>query len=578
MAKTKLSNYYLPTRKEDPKEAEIISHKLMVRAGMIRSLSRGVYSFLPLGKRVQHKIDRIVREEMDRAGGLEVELPIMQPRDLWEQTGRWEVYGPEMMRFEDRHENEYGLGPTHEEVITSLISDEVDSYRDCPLLFYQIATKFRDEIRPRFGIMRCREFKMKDAYSFDIDEAEARKSYDKMEAAYRRIFDRIGFDYRQVEAATGAIGGSRSHEFMVLAGNGEDSILHCPACDYAANQEKARGVFSADLPEAGSEVKELEKFPTPDVKTIEDLLEIDSDAIPKRQVKTMVLRVEDTPTALLLPGDYQLNETHLGEITGGEWEEMSPAEIAEAFGAHPGSLGAVNLDWADPEVRVWADPALKGRFNLYTGANEDGYHFRGVSMERDIEVDRWVQLRLSGPGESCPRCEEKSLEKQAGIEVGHIFYLGTKYSKALEAEVRMDSGENKPLIMGCYGIGNSRIMAAAIEQSHDDQGIIWPPAIAPFDVYLLPINWENDAQRTKTREFAEKLDQLGLEVVIDDRDVSAGVKFNDSELIGIPLRVTLGRSLKEGRVELTRRAENETEEVPVEDCLDKIKEFVNLND
>lgn len=578
MAKIKLSNYYLPTRKEEPREAEIISHKLMVRAGMIRSLSRGVYSFLPLANRVQRKIDNIVREEMNRAGGMEVELPIMQPRSLWEETGRWDVYGPEMMRFQDRHENEFGLGPTHEEVITDLVKDEVDSYRDCPLLFYQIATKFRDEIRPRFGIMRCREFAMKDAYSFDADEAGAKESYDRMETAYRRIFDRIGFDYRQVEAATGAIGGSRSHEFMVLAENGEDSILRCDNCGYAANQEKAAGKFVRGSEESETTGEEPEKFATPDVETIEDLLEIDAGATPERQIKTMVMRLRGKPTALLLPGNYQLNETKVESASDGEIEEMTPGEIESAFGARPGSLGAVNLEPVNSEVQVWADPALQGGTDMFTGANESGYHYRNVDVSRDIEVDRWVQLRLSESGELCPGCEEQTLKQQAGIEVGHIFYLGTKYSEALNAEVRLESGKKQPLIMGCYGIGTSRIMAAAIEQSHDEQGIIWPSSIAPFDVYLLPINWDNDEQRETALEFADELEQLGCDVLIDDRDASAGVKFNDSELIGIPLRITLGRSLDDGRVELTRRASQETEEIPVDNCLREIKEILNLND
>ncbi len=576
MSVTNLSNYYLPTRKEEPREAEIISHKLMLRAGLIRRLTRGVYSYLPLGWRVLKKIEDIVREEMDRAGGMEVLMPILQPRELWEETGRWDVYGPEMLRLEDRHQGEYGLGPTHEEVITDLVADEVDSYRDCPLLFYQIATKFRDEIRPRFGLMRGREFNMKDAYSFDVDEESARETYRRMETAYRRIFDRIGLEYRQVEADTGAIGGSLSHEFMVPAQNGEDEILSCRDCDYAANREQAEGQIAVEFPEAGQDEKELEKFATPGVETIEDLLQIDDSARADRQVKTMVMLVDETPTALLLPGDYQLNETKLGQAAEETVAEMSPGEIADVFGAHPGSLGAVNLEEAREDVRVWADPALEGRYNLYTGANEDGYHFRGVSMERDIEVDRWVNLRLVKPEEKCVECGG-AMEAQSGIEVGHIFYLGTKYSDALEATVQKADGRSAPLVMGCYGIGTSRIIGAAIEQSHDEQGIIWPPAIAPFHVYLLPVNVDNEEQMSAARKIADELDSRGVEVVVDDRDESVGYKFNESELIGIPLRITFGRDLSDGKVEFYSRLDDRQEVIPLEDCAGKVVEELDLN-
>ncbi len=569
-----LSNYYLPTRKEDPRDAEIVSHRLMVRAGMIRKLSSGVYSFLPLASRIQHKIDNIVREEMDRIGGLEVKLPIIQPRELWEKTGRWELYGPEMMRFKDRRGAEYGLGPTHEEVITDLLSYEVDSYRDCPLLFYQIATKFRDEVRPRFGIMRSREFSMKDAYSFHADEEDARKSYREVEAAYCRIFDRIGFDYRKVEAATGQIGGSLSHEFMVLADTGEDLILYCDSCSYAANQEKAEGTVV--MPEE-EPARELEKFPTPGVKTIDDLIKIDSEALPERQVKTLVYRSGDRPLVLLLPGNYQLNEAAVEEQAGGPLSEYSEAEIKQLMGAYPGSLGAVKQDAAIKNLQVWADPSLKGRSNLYTGANIDGYHYRGVDVGRDLKIDRWCQLRVSIAGEQCGRCGNGKLQEQRGIEVGHIFYLGDRYSRSLDADITMDDGQKKPMIMGCYGIGTSRIMAAAIEQSHDDNGIIWPRSIAPFDIYILPISWANDQQRKQAEEFARIFEKQGYEVLVDDRDVSPGVKFNDSELIGIPLRITLGRALEQGLVELTDRATGSTREIPVEQCLEQVEVYLTEN-
>lgn len=565
MSAVKLSNYYLPTRKEDPREAEIPSHRLMIRAGMIRRLSQGLYSYLPLANRVLQKIKTIVREEMNDARGQEVLLPIMQPREIWEETGRWDVYGPEMLRLEDRHEREYGLGPTHEEVITDLVAEEVSSYRDCPMLLYQIATKFRDEIRPRFGIMRSREFIMKDAYSFDATEEGAVESYEVMDKTYQQIFDRIGLDYRKVEAATGAIGGSRSHEFMVMADTGEDTVLSCGQCGYAANQEQAEGEVRMDESTTGrldDNNTKPEKFETPGVESIEDLMDIDQDAVPERQIKTMVMEVEGTPTALLVPGNYQLNETKLAQEAGDDLAELTGGEIEQLFGARPGSLGAVNIP--DGSVRVWADPSLEGRSGLFTGANEDGYHFRGVDVERDIDVDRWVPLRVTEAGDRCPECGEP-LEKQRGIEVGHIFYLGTKYSEALQADVRTESGDQQPMIMGCYGIGISRIIGAAIEQGHDEQGIVWPPAIAPFHVYILMTNPDDDRQVEVASDLSSQLEEAGLDVVIDDRDETVGYKFNESELIGIPWRITLGRDLDDDRVELTVRETGDTDVIPIDD-------------
>lgn len=563
-----LSNYYLPTRKEEPQQAEVASHRLMVRAGMIRRLSRGLYSYLPLAKRVLQKIKSIVRSEMNRAGAQEVLMPIVQPKELWETTGRWDDYGPEMMRLEDRHDREYGLGPTHEEVITDLLRDELASYRDLPVNLYQIATKFRDEIRPRFGVMRSREFIMKDAYSFDVDEDGARESYRKMDRAYQAIFDRIGFDYRKVEAATGAIGGSLSHEFMVPAESGEDTLLYSEETGYAANQEKAEGV----APEPNYTPRdnpEVEAFETPGVSTIEELTENDSRAVPERQIKTLVYRINEQPTALLLPGNYELNETKLQEQADGLVKEMTAGEIKEHFGAQPGSLGAVEVP--SDAVRVWADPSLKGRKDLYTGANRDGYHLGGVCVDRDIDVDRWVPLRLVESGDLVPEGDAE-LRSQSGIEVGHIFYLGTKYSEALDATVTDQSGEETPVIMGCYGIGISRVMAAAIEASHDDHGIIWPEAIAPFDVYILVIGWDDDERRETAQQCARDLEDKGFDVLVDDRDVSAGVKFNESELIGIPHRLTIGQALEEGNIEYQRRGQDESDDWPVDGIVSHLED------
>jgi prolyl-tRNA synthetase len=567
-----LSKYYLPTRKENPQEADIVSHRLMIRAGMIRQLSQGLYSYLPFAKRVLRKIKRIVREEMNRAGAQELEMPILQPKELWDQTGRWEDYGPEMMRLEDRHDREYGLGPTHEEVITDLVRNELTSYRDLPVNFYQIATKFRDEVRPRFGVMRSREFIMKDAYSFHVDEDSARETYRVMDETYQSIFDRIGFQYRKVEAATGAIGGSLSHEFMVLADSGEDTVLFSEKTGYAANQEQAEGVS----PEPDYEPRDnpdVEAFETPGVQSIEDLMDVDSRAVPERQIKTLVYRIDGVPTAVLLPGNYELNELKLDSHADGTIEEMTAAEIREYFGATPGSLGAVNLD--SDEVRVWADSSLKGREDMYTGANREEYHLGGVCVDRDIEVDRWVSLRLVKEGDLDPD-EKGELKSQSGIEVGHIFYLGTKYSEALDATVKNDSGDETPMIMGCYGIGISRIMAAAIEQSHDEQGIIWPESIAPFDVYILVIGWDNSDRREAAETLARQLDDIGVDVLVDDRsDVSAGVKFNESELIGVPHRLTIGQSLQEGTVEYQRRGGDDSRDVPLENVVDFLEETMH---
>ncbi len=567
-----LSKYYLPTRKEDPQEAEIVSHRLMVRAGMIRQLSRGLYTYLPLAKRVLEKIETIVREEMNRAGAQEMLMPILQPKELWDRTGRWQDYGPEMMRLEDRHGRDYGLGPTHEEVITDLVRNELTTYRDLPLNFYQIATKFRDEVRPRFGVMRSREFVMKDAYSFDVDEENALESYRKMDETYQAIFDRIGFDYRKVDAATGTIGGSLSHEFMVLADAGEDTVLYCDETGYAANQEQAEGI-APDPDYTPRESPSVESFETPGVTTIEGLMEVDSRAIPERQIKTMVYRINGCPTALLLPGDYELNEVKLEDHADGDVEEMTPGEIHEYFGATPGSLGPVDMD--SDEVRVWADPSLEGRKDMYTGANREQHHFGGVCMDRDVEVDRWVSLRLAREGDWDPQ-EKGRLKSQSGIEVGHIFYLGTKYSKALDATVTDSSGTECPMIMGCYGIGISRIMAAAIEQFHDGHGIIWPDAIAPFDVYLLVIGWDDPERSEVAESLAGDLDSLGLDVLVDDRtDVSAGVKFNESELIGIPHRLTVGQSLEEGHVEYQERGTEETRDLPVDEAVSFLGKVTN---
>ncbi|MCD6320574.1 MAG: proline--tRNA ligase [Candidatus Desulfofervidaceae bacterium] len=541
------SRYFLPTLKETPAEAEIESHKLMLRAGMIRKLTSGIYSYLPLGLRAVRKVEKIVREEMNRAGAQEVLLPMVQPAELWQASGRWEKYGKELLRFKDRHERDYCLGPTHEEVITDLVRREVRSYRDLPLNLYQIQTKFRDEIRPRFGLMRGREFIMKDGYSFDVDDTEAEKTYWRMYEAYKSIFTRCGLDFRAVEADTGAIGGSFSHEFMVLADVGEDTIVFCQKCDYAANIEKAEVVEPAKP--SSESPKQREEVHTPDKHTVEEVTAF-LGIPPQKLVKTILYLADGKPIAILVRGDHEVNEIKLGHLLGCKKLYLAPPEeVKRLTHAEVGFAGPIGLD-----IPIIADIAIKGMANFVTGANKTDYHFVNVNLN-DFKVSKFADLRFITPEDTCPRCGG-SLEFKRGIEVGHIFKLGAKYSEKLKATYLDVEGKERYIVMGCYGIGVGRTVAAAIEQNHDKDGIIFPFPIAPFQVYLLPV----DVKKQEVVEKAETLYQelsRHWEVLYDDRDERPGVKFKDADLIGIPIRITLGKHLKDGKVEVKIRKTGE---------------------
>ena len=567
----RLSRYFLPTLREDPAEAEVISHKLMLRAGMIRRLASGIYSFLPLGLRVLRKVERIVREEMDRAGALELLLPLVQPAELWKETGRWERFGKELLRFKDRKDHDFCLGPTHEEVITDLVRREIRSYRELPLILYQIATKFRDEIRPRFGLMRGREFVMKDAYSFDADEEGLNRSYEKMYEAYERIFSRCGLRFRAVLADTGAIGGDVSHEFMVLAETGEDVIASCPACGYAANLEMAEAVREFSYPE--EEEKPREKVATPGLKRVEEVAAF--LGVPtSRLVKTLLYLVDGRPYAVLIRGDHELNEVKLRRALGAERVEMAGPETVERLtGAPVGFAGPVGLSG----VTIIADHALKGLKNFVTGANEEDAHFVNVNCPRDFEVEAFYDLRNVTAGDLCPRCG-KPLELTRGIEVGHIFKLGTKYSAAMEATFLDREGKERPFVMGCYGIGVSRTVAAAIEQNHDENGIIWPLSLAPYHVALLTLGSKDEELMSASESLYQALEEAGVEVLWDERDERPGVKFKDADLIGLPYQVVIGKKFKEtGKVELKPRAGGEARLLTPEETVKFLAEEVAQN-
>ena len=540
---------FIPTLKETPAEAEILSHKLLLRAGLIRKLTGGLYTFLPLGLRALRKVERIVREEMDRAGALEVLMPALQPPEIWQQSGRYETAQGVFFKARDRAKKEWILGPTHEEVITTLLAGELSSYRQLPKNFYQIQTKFRDEIRPRFGLMRAKEFIMKDAYSFDCTDEAAQVSYKKMYDAYARIFQRCGLRVIAVEADTGVMGGKFSHEFMVPAETGENEVVYCDGCNYAANIEKA--VSRTTPTESGAKGGAPEKFATPGAVTIEGLARPPFNVPATLQIKTLVYIVENKPVLILLRGDHQLNEAKLTGLLG--TATFRPAEAEEIFAAlraHPGSLGAVGVK----ELAVYADEILRGAAGMTTGANEDGFHFRQVEIDRDIQVARWGDLRLAQAGEACVTCGQP-LKIRRAIEVGHVFKLGTKYSEALKALFLDEAGQQKPAIMGCYGIGVTRTLQAVIEQCNNKDGIIWPVSVAPFTVCLTPLSVAPDSAVMKLAEkIYAGLAARGVEVIMDDRDERPGVKFKDSELIGFPLRVGLGeKSLAKGEVELKPR-------------------------
>jgi prolyl-tRNA synthetase len=566
------SKTLIPTLKEEPADAEVISHKLLVRAGYIRQISRGIYDYFPLALKVIRKIEGIVREEMNRAGAQELLMPISSPAELWQESGRWELYGKELIRFKDRHERDFCLGPTHEEIITDLVRRSVRSYRDLPVNLYQIQTKFRDEVRPRFGLMRGREFIMKDAYSFHADIEDCRREYENMFQTYQRIFSRFGLRFRAVEADTGAIGGSQSHEFQVLAESGEDAIASCNKCEYAANLEKAE--IRRSLPE-GRDVKtdspKLQKVATPGKKSVAEVatfLKLPADKF----IKTLVYKTDAKELiAALVRGDHEVNETKLKSALG--CREVALAEDAEVRAATevaPGFLGPIGM-----KLRIVADLAIQGIRGVVTGANEADAHYIQVDQERDFTPSAFADLRLAKAGEPCPRCEEGTLEIHRGIEVGQIFYLGKKYSETMGATYLDAEGRERPIEMGCYGIGISRLVAASIEQNHDANGIIWPCSIAPFHVLLLPINYKDKAIQEVCDRLYQQLQECAVESLLDDRDERPGVKFKDADLVGIPLRVTVGpKGLEKGCVELRWRRDGKTEDLPVRGAAERIRKLI----
>ena len=567
------SRLYAPTLKENPSDAEVVSHQLLTRAGYIRKLAAGVYDYLPLAHRVIKKIEGIIRQELDRAGAQELLLPTVQPAEIWEESGRWQKYGPELLRMKDRKGGDFCLGPTHEEVIVDLVRRDVRSWRQLPINLYQIQGKFRDEIRPRAGLMRGREFIMKDAYSFDADVEGAHQSYEAMYQAYHRIFSRCGLDFRPVEADTGSIGGSRSHEFQVLAESGEDAIVSCNHCGFAANVEQAdlNPIAWSEAVDGDAQL-EVELRSTPNTKSIDEVsafLEVSS----QRVVKTLVLYVDQTPVIALVRGDHELNELKIKRyLDATEVRLASEDEVKALFGIPPGFIGPYQRPQAATEVRVFADQCLRGASGAIVGANQLDAHFVGVDLERDCpDIEAYIDARLAGGGDGCPRCEGE-LRDFRGIEVGHVFHLGTKYSAAMKCNVLDKDGRERPMEMGCYGIGVTRVMSAAIEQNHDQYGIIWPSAIAPFQVHLLSL--QQNVEEVVT--WGDKLYQSGLdadlEVLYDDRDQRAGGKFKDADLIGIPYRVALGgRGVKAGVAEVKRRAEPTVYQVPLDRVVEILK-------
>lgn len=561
----RFSQAFIPTLKETPAEAEVVSHQLMLRAGMIRKLASGVYTWLPLGLRTLRKVERIIREEMDAAGARELLMPGVQPAELWQESGRWEHYGRELLRFKDRHDHDYCLAPTHEEVITDLVRREVRSYRDMPLNLYQFQTKFRDEIRPRFGVMRSREFIMKDGYSFDTDDESSAASYQVMHQAYSAVFNRLGLDFAVVEADSGAIGGSFSHEFMVLADTGEDAIASCQ-CGWAANFEKAEvAPPQGELPQAVAEIASVD---TPGAHTVEEVAAF-LKVNPAQVAKTLVYLADGKPVAAMVRGDRQLNEIKLKNLIGAAELELAPASvILEVSGGPVGFTGPVGLS-----VPIYVDQELYLAESLVVGANKADAHLTGVNLNRDVASATKADLRIIEPGDPCPRCGQEPTFAR-GIEVGHIFRLGTKYSQAMGAEFLDAEGQSRPIIMGCYGIGVTRIVAAAIEQGHDQSGIIFPLAIAPYSVSVLPMAFDGEVMEAAQKLY-DDLKAAGIDVLMDDRDLRPGVKFKDADLIGIPLRVVVGaKGLKQGAVELKHRRSGDVDMIPVEEAVQRLVDMV----
>lgn len=554
---------FFTTLREIPSEAEIPSHQLMLRAGLMRKLASGIYNYLPLGKRVLKKIEEIVRQEMDKAGAQEILASALLPSELWKETGRWDVFGPEMFKLKDRNDREFCLGPTHEEIFTDIVRNEVKSYKQLPFNLYQIQTKYRDEKRPRFGVMRCREFIMKDAYSFDKDWEGLDISYNKMYHAYRAIFDRCGLKYWVVEADSGAMGGKDSSEFMVQSDVGEAEVAYCDQCGYAANVEKAPCINQRqDIQEPEREIK---KVATPDVKTIDELVQF-FNTTADRFVKTLIYSIDGKTVAVMVRGDREVNSTKLQNLFKASAVELADrATVERATGAEVGFAGPIDIN-ADALI---VDDEVAHMKNFIIGANETGYHYENVNYGRDFRADMVADVRNIEAGDRCPKCGQ-AIKIARGIEVGHIFKLGTKYSKALGATYLDENGEEHPIIMGCYGIGLNRTMAAIIEQHHDDKGIIWPMNVAPYHVIItIASNYQPEQVEAAERIYAQMLER-GVEVLLDDRDERAGVKFNDADLIGIPIRITVGKKISEGKVEFKRRHQQDSLDVPVDEVVEMV--------
>lgn len=563
----RLSKALISTLREVPAEAEIQSHKLMLRAGLMRKMASGVYNFMPLGLKVLKNIEDIVREEMDKTGAQEFLASALLPSELWKESGRWSKFGPEMFKLKDRNEREFCLGPTHEEAFTDLARNEIKSYKQLPLNLYQIQTKYRDERRPRFGVMRSREFVMKDAYSFDKNYEGLDEAYNKMYAAYHEIFRRCGLIAKCVEADSGAMGGSGSAEFMIKSEIGEDEVAFCTECNYAANMEKAPAA-----PEvcAKEELRSLSKVETPNIKTIEDLVRF-FNTTSKKFAKTLIFKADKKIVAVMVRGDREVNETKVINALGGavEFEMADPETVFKATSAKVGFAGPIGIKVDE----VFIDNEVASMSNMIVGANETGYHYENANFGRDFE-GKVGDFRNAAEGDTCPKCG-KPLTIARGIEVGHIFKLGTKYSEAMGANFIDENSESKPLIMGCYGIGINRTMAAIIEQNNDENGIIWPISVAPYKVIIVPVVTKDEKQMAAANELYEKLQGLGIDVLIDDREERAGVKFKDADLIGIPIRVTVGKKINEGMVEFKLRKDADIELVPFDSVIDRIKDVIN---
>lgn len=562
------SQLLLNTLRESPGDAEAVSHQLLLRAGLIRQLAAGIYTYLPLGRRVLRKAERIVREEMERAGAQELLLPAMQPAELWQESGRYEIYGPELIRLTDRHGREFALGPTHEEVITTLVKQEINSYRRLPVTLYQIQTKYRDERRPRFGLLRGREFMMKDAYSFDKDLEGLDRSYWNMYETYHRIFKRCGLNFRAVEADAGAIGGEGgTHEFMALAEIGEDTIAACDCCQYAANLEKAESRLSEEKSTADkNQIPAMEKFHTPGIKTIEQLVTSLGETADSF-MKTIVFIADGNLVAVVIRGDQEVNEVKVKNALGAEILEIAdPNAVFSLTGVQVGFVGPLGLN-----IRVLYDHTIALMDQGIAGANESDYHIRRIVPGRDIQLTETGDFRIVQEGDDCPRCTEGRLKFYRGIEVGHVFKLGTKYSEKMGATYLDASGKERTMIMGCFGIGVSRILSAVIEQHHDEHGIVWPLELAPYRVHVVPVSIKDETQMRLAEQIYDRLRTLGVEVLLDDRDERAGVKFKDADLIGLPVRIVVGKDAGEGKVEFGERGTPGAKvKVTVEEAVERI--------